>query len=363
MPYFKILVNGRSCHGGNLVWSLPKRNPDGTWEPGDWHEYAGPLEMCTQGIHLTGQPARWWLPGADCYEAEFEGAFCGENGEPVVDDGHKLVCRRVRLLRKLSDAELLAYRICVFGKSPLFKQMTIIAIAYTAVYVLACLGCFHHWPGWVLGLVGMFLTSMTLGMVIRINKWVLVAAFAAGCVSRYFFGTADNTIPFAQDIAELLTSMCGLRVGATIGDHADNKLQKAWEISYELYKRTNLLAVLMQMVIKLKHVAETTNAEVALFERVAKQSSITDQTGLERHRLQVSAKASAVRLSIGAGLLAEARQALATALVQSDALGSYCPVTARLECVRVMAAVRIKECDELISGLTFTCHDIPLRPG
>ena len=37
MKYYKVLdKHGRSCHGGEAEWSLPQRNEDGSWTPGEW---------------------------------------------------------------------------------------------------------------------------------------------------------------------------------------------------------------------------------------------------------------------------------------------------------------------------------------
>lgn len=88
---YKVLVNGRSCHGGDLAWSLP----DGD-TPGEWHRVEGDLEMCRRGLHLTDAPyANWYKWGAAVYEAEAEGV--------VEWDGDKCVCRAARLLRECEE--------------------------------------------------------------------------------------------------------------------------------------------------------------------------------------------------------------------------------------------------------------------
>ena len=53
--YYKVLdERGRSCHGGSAVWSLPTRNADGTWTPGDWMpEVGGILRLCLTGYHIV----------------------------------------------------------------------------------------------------------------------------------------------------------------------------------------------------------------------------------------------------------------------------------------------------------------------
>ena len=81
--------NGESIHGGSLVWSLP--TADG---PGERHEVAGDLRICSHGLHLTREPARWWQNGARCFRVEWE--ECG--GEQ--DD--KIVVRRARCVAEVA---------------------------------------------------------------------------------------------------------------------------------------------------------------------------------------------------------------------------------------------------------------------
>jgi len=63
---FKVLdAEGRSCNGGNLQWSLPTQNADGTWIPGDWMpEVTGDLVPCSNGYHVAqdGQVLEWFGP-------------------------------------------------------------------------------------------------------------------------------------------------------------------------------------------------------------------------------------------------------------------------------------------------------------
>lgn len=98
MPkYYKILDhNGRSCNGGDMKWSLPAKG-----NPGAWHEVAGPLERCKNGLHLTDDPIRYRtdLHGKGgrskvCYEVETE-------GDTIELQHNELVVRRCRLLRRI----------------------------------------------------------------------------------------------------------------------------------------------------------------------------------------------------------------------------------------------------------------------
>ena len=86
---YKILVNGKSCHGGNLQWSLPNG------KPGDWHEIQGTLNMCTNGIHLTDKPAKWFRWNCSMYEAEYEGEILWDKNES------KQCARKVRLIKEV----------------------------------------------------------------------------------------------------------------------------------------------------------------------------------------------------------------------------------------------------------------------
>jgi len=101
---YKVLVDGKNCHGGIMSWSLPSE--DGT--PGDWHEVDGPTTLCHHGFHLTHDPVQWWKPRCEVYEAEAE-----DLGE---SDAAKIVVRKVRLLRRLDDEELAALRIFRSGQ-------------------------------------------------------------------------------------------------------------------------------------------------------------------------------------------------------------------------------------------------------
>ena len=85
---YKILVDGKSCHGGTLEWSQPK---DGA--PGDWHRYDGRLKICESGIHLTKDPMSWYKHRARIFEAEADGIAEWQ--------GDKCVARASRLIREV----------------------------------------------------------------------------------------------------------------------------------------------------------------------------------------------------------------------------------------------------------------------
>ena len=92
--FYKILSqDGHSINGGNLQWSLPRK--DGRkWIPGEWHEFVGELRPCKSGLHLTIDPWNTWYR----WDAR---VFVAEHGGECVDHGDKIVCRKARLLREL----------------------------------------------------------------------------------------------------------------------------------------------------------------------------------------------------------------------------------------------------------------------
>ncbi len=86
--YYKVLVDGKSCHGGNLTWSLPTETA-----PGDWHSVDGKIVICERGLHVTTDPNHWWKDGCTVYEVEIDGEIGGR-----IDSKAKLVVPKVRLL-------------------------------------------------------------------------------------------------------------------------------------------------------------------------------------------------------------------------------------------------------------------------
>ena len=95
MKYYKVLDGNKSANGGSYKWSLPVKNEDGSWTPGEWSTpVEGELVACSNGYHLAdAQQLAQWLD-KDIYEAE------GEEMQ-LADDKTKWVCRRARLLRKV----------------------------------------------------------------------------------------------------------------------------------------------------------------------------------------------------------------------------------------------------------------------
>jgi hypothetical protein len=91
MKLYKVLVDGQSCHGGSMQWSLPTK-AGRKWTPGEWMQVGGKLAMCSQGIHLTRKPENWLKVGCEIYHAEADPA-------PELWDGDKCCVSAARLLR------------------------------------------------------------------------------------------------------------------------------------------------------------------------------------------------------------------------------------------------------------------------
>ncbi len=124
MALYKILVQGQSCHGGSLDWSLPH---DG--QPGEWHEVQGELVKCRKGIHLTDDPAQWWKPGCTIYPVEAEGVV----GSCEDDADRKVVAHRVRLLRELTQDKLSELHIWSEGEHEVHGTTAAIACGNASV--------------------------------------------------------------------------------------------------------------------------------------------------------------------------------------------------------------------------------------
>ena len=95
---YKILVNGRACHGGDFAYSLPTEK-NGIWTPGDWHNIEGKTKLCSNGFHLTDKPGKWMKWGAEMYEVKAKNV-----GQWDRDDA-KCVASSVRLTKKAEMPE------------------------------------------------------------------------------------------------------------------------------------------------------------------------------------------------------------------------------------------------------------------
>lgn len=120
MELYKILnKDGRSYHGGNVQWSLPTRNPDGTYTPGEWMPaIERDLIPCKNGYHLVRREnVVLWL--GDCI-------FTVEHRGEMLNSDDKVVVRECRLLAPIEawterTARLFACD-CVEHKLPIFER-------------------------------------------------------------------------------------------------------------------------------------------------------------------------------------------------------------------------------------------------
>ena len=95
MKFYKVLdENGNSTNGGNATWSLPIKNDDGTWTPGEWMPVIEEkLIEDENGYHLLRSESIAWDIGHTIYEAEYR-------GEALVGYSRTIV-RECRLLRRV----------------------------------------------------------------------------------------------------------------------------------------------------------------------------------------------------------------------------------------------------------------------
>ena len=89
--YFKILMDGKSCNGGNATWSLPHDD-----QPGDWMPEINGIQMCERGYHVCAaqEILTWIKEGCQIFEAE--------NAGESMDGDNKTVCSQVRLIRQMT---------------------------------------------------------------------------------------------------------------------------------------------------------------------------------------------------------------------------------------------------------------------
>lgn len=92
--WYKVLVDGKSCHGGEMSWPLPVG--DAPAKKGV--RVGGNLVLCKNGIHVTDDPSRWLKVGCEVYECQVTGLA------DYSEVDRKAVVRSCRLLRAAWDA-------------------------------------------------------------------------------------------------------------------------------------------------------------------------------------------------------------------------------------------------------------------
>jgi hypothetical protein len=94
MKLYKFLQENNTSQYQNCVWSLPTKNDDGTWTPGEWMpEIEGKLVLCGNGYHLTDAKHLLGWRDAQLFEAEYRG--------DILEGNDKVAVRCARLLCKV----------------------------------------------------------------------------------------------------------------------------------------------------------------------------------------------------------------------------------------------------------------------
>ena len=95
MLYKVLNEDGKCYHGGKGKWSLPIRNADGSWTPGEWMPAVeGKLKLCANGYHgCRDEQVLQWL-GPAIYEMEGRGDH--------LDGNDKSAYREARLPRRMN---------------------------------------------------------------------------------------------------------------------------------------------------------------------------------------------------------------------------------------------------------------------
>ena len=77
---FKVLVDGKSCHGGEAEYP----------PPGEWTEERT-ASCCNSGWHLTSDPLRWWKPKAELWLADGRFPLNGDGTEKAAFTSVRLI--------------------------------------------------------------------------------------------------------------------------------------------------------------------------------------------------------------------------------------------------------------------------------
>lgn len=96
-----LTIAGRSPIHGDVSWSFPTRNADGTWEPGAWQTVAGEIEYRANGLHVCGcdQVAYWKQLVRRVRPGVRTQVWVVEYAGQVSIGAHGFAARRVRLVR------------------------------------------------------------------------------------------------------------------------------------------------------------------------------------------------------------------------------------------------------------------------
>lgn len=117
LTFYKLLQGNTPYHGGDPDFRYSRPTAA---RPGRWHHHAGEVVLCQSGFHVTTDPREWWFAGSSVYVAEVRGLA----NDPAKDRRRKAVCRSIRLVRELSEAELRRKFGLPFELSPAMDHLT-----------------------------------------------------------------------------------------------------------------------------------------------------------------------------------------------------------------------------------------------
>lgn len=101
IPLYKVLTaDGHSPYITAYAWSLPTKNNDGSYTPGQWHEEPESALDAGRGLHVTPSPMRY-RPNDGCITYACEAL--GYREDPATDN--HVVATKVRLLHPITNEE------------------------------------------------------------------------------------------------------------------------------------------------------------------------------------------------------------------------------------------------------------------
>lgn len=106
--YKVVGPSGKSIHGGDWDWSLPKGD-----NPGEWAVCPEQPLCCVRGFHLTTDPYSWWRgEGCRLFLAEVDWSLPFSMEDNLLDVNtrdRKIAVQKCRLVRELTDAECASF--------------------------------------------------------------------------------------------------------------------------------------------------------------------------------------------------------------------------------------------------------------
>lgn len=87
-------------------FSLPTKNSNGEWIPGKWHKHEGEVILCKSGFHFCTDPDNifeYYISACRIFEVECK--------EVLSNNTKKLVCKKIRFLREVTEEIFSKYNI------------------------------------------------------------------------------------------------------------------------------------------------------------------------------------------------------------------------------------------------------------